>query len=99
MSLLSSVSIVDFELVNICRGALSCVNIITQSLMMSRCSIQHHSKYQNLSKAKISKYLPLSSDSTYFHEKGFPAILPKVKMLQIKCEYIFFPFHRHSSIS
>ena len=27
-----SVSIVDFKLVNACQGALSCVNIITQSL-------------------------------------------------------------------
>ena len=34
-----SVSIVDFEQVNVCRGALSCVNIITQSLKMSKCCI------------------------------------------------------------
>ena len=30
-----SVSIVDFDWVNVCWGALSCVNIITQSLGMS----------------------------------------------------------------
>ena len=36
MSLLLSVSIVDFELVDVCRGALSCVYIITQSVKMSR---------------------------------------------------------------
>ena len=34
-----SVSIVDFEQVNVCRGALSCVNIITQSLKISKCCI------------------------------------------------------------
>ena len=38
-------------------------------------------KEQNFSKAKFSKYLTLSSSSTYLHEKGFPAILPKLKML------------------
>ena len=32
MSLLLSVFIVDFEYVNVFRGALSCVNIVTQSL-------------------------------------------------------------------
>ena len=38
-------------------------------------------KLQNFSKAKFSKYLTLNSCSTYFHEKGFPAILPRLKML------------------
>ena len=31
----------------------------------------------------------LSAYSTYLHEKGFPAIFPKLKMLQITCEYFF----------
>ena len=30
---------------------------------------------------KFSKYLTTSSYSTYLHEKGFPAILPKLPML------------------
>ena len=34
-----SVSILDFEWVNVCQGALSCVNIITQSLKISKCCI------------------------------------------------------------
>ena len=38
-------------------------------------------RYQNFSKAKFSKYLILSSYSTYVHEKGFPANLLKLKML------------------
>ena len=38
-------------------------------------------KLQNFSKAKFSKYLTLNSCSTYLHEKGFPAILPRLKML------------------
>ena len=37
-------------------------------------------KLQNFSKAKFSKYLTLNSCSTYLHEKGFPAILPRLKM-------------------
>ena len=35
------VSTVYFEWVNVCRGILSCVNISTQNLKMSRCFIQH----------------------------------------------------------
>ena len=31
--------------------------------------------------SKYSKYLNTSSYSTYLHEKGFPAILPKLTML------------------
>ena len=38
-------------------------------------------KQQNFSKAKFSKYLTVSSCSTYLHEKGFPAILAKLKLL------------------
>ena len=34
-----SASIIDSEQVNVCRGAFLCVNIITQSLDMSRCFI------------------------------------------------------------
>ena len=37
--LVFSVSILDVEQVNVCRGALSCVNIITQSLKISKCCI------------------------------------------------------------
>ena len=39
VTLFFSVSIVDFEQENICRGPLSCASIITQSLRMSRCFI------------------------------------------------------------
>ena len=35
----SGVSNIDFEEVNVYWGALSCVNIITQSLKMTRCYI------------------------------------------------------------
>ena len=38
-------------------------------------------KEQNFAEAKFSKYLTLSSYSTYPHEKVFPAILQKLKML------------------
>ena len=38
-------------------------------------------KQQNFSKTAFSKYLTLTSCSTYLHEKGFPAILPRLKML------------------
>ena len=34
-----SVSILDFEWVNVCQGALSGVNIVTQSLKISKCCI------------------------------------------------------------
>ena len=42
-----------------------------------------------ISQAKFSKYLTVSSYSTYLHEHGFPAILGKLKVLQIKSEYFF----------
>ena len=35
----SSVAFVRYEQVNVCHGVLSCVNIITQSIKMSRCFI------------------------------------------------------------
>ena len=43
-----------------------------------------------LSIAKFSEYLTTSSSSTYLHEKGFafPAILPKLLILQTRYEEI-----------
>ena len=35
----SSVAIVRYEQINVCRGVFSCVNIITQSIKISRCFI------------------------------------------------------------
>ena len=59
----------------VCRGALSCVNIITQ---------RPNSKFRDdqilyLTSFKFSKYLTTSSSLADLHEKGsaFPAILPK----------------------
>ena len=70
--------------VNVCQGVLCCVNIITQSLKMSRCFTQHHSKQQQIfSIAKFCKYLTASTCSTYLPEKGsvFHVILPKLAIL------------------
>ena len=40
----SSVAIVHHEHINVYPRVLSCVNIITQSIKISKCFISHHSK-------------------------------------------------------
>ena len=76
------------ETLNVCRGALSCANIITQSLF-SRSrdeQILHLTSFkiaQIFKTSKFSKYLTASSSSTDLHKKGsaFPPILPKLTIL------------------
>ena len=61
LTFLFSVSIAEFEQLNLSRGALSSINIITQS---------KDDQMLYLTSFKFSKYLTASLSSTYLHERG-----------------------------
>ena len=70
--------------------ATSCVNIIIESLKMSRCFIQHHSKQQQgFSVTKFSKYLTASSYLLIFHQR-FSSHLAKTNSIVFQIQKRFF---------